>query len=76
MTLAAHKWKGETVCVSYPAKGTHMTARINDCGPWEPVKKGKKLVPHRKRAFDLSAGLMRALGGSGIINVEVKRGAC
>ncbi len=74
LTLAAHKWLGKTVCVS--GSGKRVTARINDCGPYE--KRGGKWVPHRKRAFDLSRELMRRIKGkaSGLVTITVRLGSC
>jgi rare lipoprotein A len=74
-TLAAHRWVGQTVCVAYGAK--RITAKVNDCGPYEKTRRGK-WVPHSKRSFDLSKGLMRALAGKakGLIDVSITPGAC
>ena len=74
MTLAAHKWKGQRVCVKNNNNGKRITAKVNDCGPYE--RRGKRWVPHSVRSFDLSKGLMGALNGSGIIDVTVTPGPC
>lgn len=78
MTLAAHKWLGETVCVA--GNGKRVTAKINDCGPYQTIGKGKhkKTVPHRIRSFDLSKALMKRLKGkaAGLIKVTIQLGPC
>ncbi len=79
LTLASHHWLGKTVCVS--RNGKRITARINDCGPYDDMKKqkkGKKLTPHPKRKYDLSRELMTRLGGMGfgVVKITVQLGAC
>lgn len=74
LTLAAHKWLGKIVCVS--GNGTQVTAKINDCGPYE--RRGKRWVPHSKRSYDLSRELMRRIKGeaSGLVKITVRLGSC
>lgn len=74
LTLAAHKWLGKIVCVS--GNGKQVTAKINDCGPYE--RRGKRWVPHSKRSYDLSRELMRRIKGeaSGLVKITVRLGSC
>jgi rare lipoprotein A len=66
---------GTQVEITNPATGQSVVVRINDHGPYEPVKKGQPLVPHKSRGFDLSAGAARVIGldkqGVGAVNFRV-----
>ncbi|BAY27559.1 hypothetical protein NIES2100_73840 [Calothrix sp. NIES-2100] len=64
------KW-GDRVEVVNPKTNQTVVVRINDHGPYEPVKPGQKPIPHHERGFDLSAAAAAQLGitNEGVANI-------